>query len=137
MSSLTSACANHAVRLRQCPCAAVHTDLITLLVIHAYRKAPRPPALSGRVRDDIANYLEAMMFANSSECYSATRRRVDGAAGCPPCPRQPHERLHTFQAGAHRGGTHDQAICRRSLGTACRHTIYAGGSLTCAARFFA
>jgi len=39
------------------------------VVIHTYRKVPLPPAFGGRGRDDMANYLEAPMFTNSSESY--------------------------------------------------------------------
>jgi len=44
------------------------TGLITAAVIHTYRKVPLA-RLWGRGRDDMANYLEATMFTNSSESY--------------------------------------------------------------------
>src|SRR5437764_8543431 len=59
---------------------------------------------------------------------------MDGAAGYPSSSRQSHERLCPLEAGVDRRWTDDQTVRRRSLGTAHRHAIHAGGSVPHAAR---
>ena len=45
-----------------------------------------------------------------------SRRRLDGSPGCPSRAREPHERLHAFQAGAHRGRTHRSSRTWKTAG---------------------
>src|SRR5258708_227624 len=59
---------------------------------------------------------------------------MDCKAARASCPRQPHERLCSVQAGAHRRRADHQALRRRPLGAACGYAIYTAGSVACAAR---
>src|SRR6266478_10144931 len=60
---------------------------------------------------------------------------MDTAPGGPSRPRQPHELLHAFQAGAHRRRAHHQALHGKSLGRVARGQARPHRSVTGLARF--
>src|ERR1700681_2123541 len=60
---------------------------------------------------------------------------MDATPGGPSRPRQPHELLHAFQAGAHRRRAHHQALHGKSLGRVARGQARPHRSVAGLARF--